>query len=362
MSATRKVVLCFNGSVSTGNNNPDNRLGILASYFMYHPHNSILQIFENCEEENKFHFDGPGADICNNTVSGMTMSKIVGSIAGAIDGHVGMNSIENNLLEAKKILIEQSNQAKKENKVLEIHIFSWSRGGFLAWRLKKELTNMISEHQIRVDSLYMFNIDPVPGGPFDRLRLYWHSNRKDPDIKIYSTTYYSDSGNLNCWPFKKVNTIFFSGLILDEDTHYSKKWVVRGNHEGLAGRSGHERDPNHPEKLAGNTVLWNIVKNSLLKFKSEWRKKIIEEGERSLHESVKQNLVPQYNRGFLSPKTTRTCFIGESKNEFVPITSLAKNMGDLIEGTFPEGKAVDTDTEEKSNILSDPKMELSSKF
>lgn len=330
MISTRKVVLCFNGTFATKNDDQPDLIGsALAYFFMCHPNNTIAKIFNKCEEENKFHFDGPGTDLCSDKSPGFSIGKMLGTIGGFIDGHIGMHGIKNNLAEAKKILIEEGNKAKLENKKLEIHIFSWSRGGFTAWRLKKELSILISEKKLDVESLSLVNIDPVSGGPFDRMRLYWHGKEKEPviDIDVKSVSYYSHSGNLNFWPSTYFNTIFFSALEVDDQRPSQKwlveKWMVNATHEGIVGRSGHEADPNHPEKLAGTTVLWHIIKNSPLKFNNDWKEKILKEGERALNELAQQNLPSQQNRKFLSPGTIKAAFIGEAKNDIPIITTLA---------------------------------------
>lgn len=323
-----RVVFFCDGSMSTRNNTPDNILGRLAASLMHHPNNSILQLFQNCEEQNKYYFDGPGADICSNKTPGLTLSKVVGSIGGAIDGHFGTHGIGNSLKEITEIILKLSDEARKNNKKLEIHVHSWSRGGFLAWKIKKLLAELLEDNRIDVDSLYLINIDPVAGGPFDRFNLWMKSNKKDPNIPIYSITYYSDNGNLKNWPFQ-FNTIFFSGLILDEDHPNAERYIVRVHHEGIVGRSGNEVDPNHPDKLAGEAVLGDIVKKSPLKFAEGWTEIVIKNGERALQETAKQNLVPQTNRAFLSPKTTRTCFLGDQKRDFKPLTELTiTNAGD----------------------------------
>lgn len=316
-----KIVLCFDGTLTSDKNEHTSYIGRIASYFMHYPKNSLWQIFQNCNEKNKYYFAGAGSDLCEEDASISMFTKITGSIIGTIDGHYGVNGIESHLIKIKNIVLKHSVEAKNQNREIELDIFSYSRGGFLAWRLQKELATLMEEHNIPISALNKFEIDPVPGTLFDRLRLFWYGKKQNPTIKINSVTYFSDTGNLNWWPFEKINTIFFSGL-KDENIPDAQTWLVYANHEGINGRLEHR--PDHPENVSSKIVLGHIVENAALEFDATWKKTAIANGKKALNKLAQQKSIAKPSRKFLNGNSLWESLVGKTHENIQPITVLAK--------------------------------------
>lgn len=323
MTRRKNIVFCLDGTYRINNHTPSSWLGHVFKNLMCNPKHTLLQIYNHCEEENKYYFAGPGSEICSNNPS--VLSNIFYSIFGGIDGHIGTHGIENSLQNLISILTHHGNKALDESEEIALTIFSYSRGGFLAWRLKKELSKLITEEKLPIGSLHLYNIDPVPGTFTDRFRLYLHGSKPDPDIQINSTTYFSDTGNLHIWPFSRINTPFFSGL-LEEST---QAWIVKANHEAISGACD-DGDPEHPDILNSKAVLGHIIENCYLKFDCDWKKMVINEGRISLKKCAGHESMFNHKRGYLNANSMWSSFV-PSKKELQPLAAVfdVKNAGDI---------------------------------
>lgn len=329
MSNSRMVVLFLNGTIAIGSEKPDNRLGeLVARYIMFNEKNFIWELFVNCKESEeiiKYHVPGPGTDVCSNKVPGLTVAKLLNTIRGCIDGYIGLHGIWNNLEEIQKLLREQANLAKEKNQKIVLGMYTYSRGGSLGDHVEAWLRNDKNMLEI-IKKVDRFNIDPVAGGPFDRMRrcwyiyLYslWYSSNKTSNLDVLSHTVHSVDGNLHYWPtwwpFTKFNTIFFSGIDYQDNSH-----SVNLNHEEIAGL--HKNGINHQ----ANVVIAHIVNSSQIEFEASWKEKILKDGDESLkflkESTDPKEYLPRNNRKFLSTKSLRSCLFGDVKYS-PPITEV----------------------------------------
>lgn len=332
MSNARDVAIFFDGTWATNKKSPTSLLGQAAAWLMYDDRNFILRLFENCETKHKYFLDGPGTDIVSDSWSPF---KFFNTICAMVDGQIGETGISANLNRVKTYLLKQAGSAKQNTIIL--HAFGWSRGGYTVLLLKTVIAELIQEG-IKIESVYFNCIDPVVGGPIDRLRIPFKSDEY-PITNLHINVYYSHSGNINIWDaFSRylpqryhANTMFFSGFIdsmknknlinyVDGQSfaykHRIKTFIAPANHEGITGKS---LDTN--EKLAGDIVLAHILLKSTLKFKFEWVNAVIENGIQAQVELRKQNVICKNDRKFLS-NSFLGCFIGRVLTEKDAVVSI----------------------------------------
>lgn len=325
MSITRDVAIFFDGTWATNKKSPTSLLGKAASWLMHDDRNFILQLFENCEAEHKYILDGPGTDIVSDSWS---PTKFFKTIAAMVDGQIGEAGIGINLTRVKAYLYEHAG-TKKENTII-LHAFGWSRGGYTVLLLKTVIAELIQEG-IKIEVAYFNCIDPVVGGPIDRLRLPFNATQH-PNTNLYINIYYSHSGNINLWDTCSqylpqryhVNTLFFSAykdnttntnvINFVGDTSYSYKhrinsFIVPANHEGIVGKFIDQK-----EKLAGDIVLAHILLRSTLQFKHGWSNTAIQKGIQAQTELRKLNVTCKNDRKFLNDSLL-SCFIGRNLSE-----------------------------------------------
>lgn len=269
--------------------------------------------------------DGPGTDIA------APQGSLVKSIAALVDGHIGDNGINNNLEKIKHFLIQQSIEAEKAGETLSIFGVGWSRGGFTLCQMRQWLYSQIIDKTMKVETLELYLIDSVLGGPTDRLR-YLFNDRKpsgllSTNVKIHG--YYSHNGNLNLWeillqyfPEKwKFNTPFFSAVMdknsnsiyCHEDKRYRHivtNWLFPATHEALIGRS------NSPvEAWSGDIVLADIVRNlaeQSFAFQEQWQQAILAKGQLALEQLRESRIACLYNRKFLNNESLTNTIFGQS--------------------------------------------------
>jgi hypothetical protein len=277
------VALFFNGTWATSKDAPGP--GFFASQahkVMYNPENIITAMYKHCLCPKKYVFDGPGTDIFDDTSQAFTATNIARSLGGGVAGNVGRNGVTANLNLAIKILKEEY---AKSQKPLDVYLFGWSRGAYTVHLLKKELEALELKGEIKINKIHIGNIDPVPGGPMDRVGLARANpgSKKFDQTKVTSTTYYSDTGNVNVWDSVLkgwVNTPFFSGL--DDETPGATKLVMPGTHEELAGshieKSIGKKGVRESVGLMVRTSMVSSAMDNGLEFDATWRNKVIKAG------------------------------------------------------------------------------------
>ena len=189
-------------------------------------------MYDYCREKHKKIFEGPGTDILDEK-----KPSLISTLAGGIYGGSGINSVKHNLESAKNYLLDLYKTNNKEP--LDIHLFGWSRGAYIVDVLKHAPIDLVKKGQIKIAEIHIHNIDPVPGGPKDRVDLGSSLSTALTSIKITSTTHYSNTGNVEVWDNSKLNYLmnlpFFTAL--DDQTPNAKKYLYEGNHEDVAGHA-----------------------------------------------------------------------------------------------------------------------------
>lgn len=330
MGKIRKIFILANGSVSITQKKHSKKgyLGFfclhnIASWLMFDPQNFINQLAEHCKEERILALDGPGSDIAEENGS------IVKSISAVVDGHIGNNGISANLKKIIQFLEKQAEEAEQVDEALLICGVGWSRGGFILSQMKEWLEQRLMQRKIKIQAIHLHLIDPVVGGPTDRLRYSLKKPSSNPSIPTDITVhnYYSDSGNLHIWeqilryaPKKwQINTPFFSGVIdrtrtktyyINEEqyTHKLFLWLFPATHEALVGKSY-----NQIERWSGNLVLADIIRHLTklnIKLNETWANVMMENGQIALEHMRKLNINCVTNRKYLDFELLSTTMRG----------------------------------------------------
>ncbi|MCF6777938.1 DUF2235 domain-containing protein [Thiotrichales bacterium 19X7-9] len=189
---------------------------------------TIAQLYSESqliEDQSKFYYPGPGTD-----ESGI---GFINWLAGA-SGDMGKYSVEANVNRAYKQICTKLTNLKDGEK-LDLQCIGWSRGGVTVDRLMYRLhSNLPLELKNKLDIILCNKIDPVPGGVFDRgdkVRNLVRLNESDEFTKkVFSFTYYSDTGSLNSTSLLKDN---FSALY--DPNYQSNQYAFPANHEEIAG-------------------------------------------------------------------------------------------------------------------------------
>ncbi len=316
-----QLVLCFDGT-----------FGSLAD-----KNNSIVNLFQHCTlpGANKFYFQGPGTDatdaLPNNAywisnVARKAKNTVTGMMAGLDGSQIGTHSVAANLSKALVHIKQNIIDAQRENKPLQLYLFGWSRGGYTALLLLKEIKELIKTMKVAGEintdqneddllaGIYMDNIDPVPGGPTDRLYLSHYSQFKHPTVPIIYKARLSDTGNMPKYEsirpefLANRNMPFFS-LLFDSNlnTSTSHQFIFPLTHGDIASIGNTNPDLNDMKSSLSRVVFADMVLTAKLhglSFDPEWEKTIIEEGFTCLKQCegyFERNPI-QTNRGFLTYK------------------------------------------------------------
>jgi hypothetical protein len=147
---------------------------------------------------------------------------------------------------------------------------------------------------------------------------------EDPkDIILNSTSYYSDTGNIDLWDSLfpiKINMPICAPL--DDDTENAEKFLLRGNHEDLAGHSRGLNDPKHIKRIVGDIVIANIIYRSSLMgihFDIEWKNDIVLRGTHAMKTYCASGVKPLRTRNFLSTDQKINCFFCKSSSEILKL-------------------------------------------
>ncbi len=310
VTRTRQVAIFINGTLAVSKHEDESLsvLNRLATWLMYNDKNYINQLAEHCECPHKLCLDGPGTDLASQP---WTVSTLFHTIGGAIYGHVGNNGIQATLTKLENFLIAQSAAAQEQQEILEVHAFSWSRGGIVGSLLKQTIKKL----NLDIATIDLTLIDPVAGGPFDRIKLPFLFG-DEPETNINVRTYYSHSGNTNVWDdavthlprFMRANNIFFSAFKDPTSNkrsrghknyeHHQEVLMVPANHQGINGIARNER-----EALAGQAVLAHILTRSTLPFDKEWQSAAIKTGLKAQCTLRELNVKIQEDRKMLSTRS-----------------------------------------------------------
>ncbi len=218
----KNFFICFDGTWANKNYQSLTRYSPLTA-----KNSIVVQLYEESplKEEDKLYFAGPGTD--ENGIG------VINWIAG-LSGDMGKYSVNENVKHAYDRLSEKLRSLKVGEK-FNLQIIGWSRGGVAVDRflslLAKELPEDLKD---KIDIIVCNKIDPVPGGVFDRGdKITQLANLGEIDNftkKIFSFTYYSDTGALNLTSLLIDN---FSALY--DPNHQSTKYAFPANHEQIAG-------------------------------------------------------------------------------------------------------------------------------
>lgn len=178
---------------------------------------------------------------------------------------------ENNWYANTDKALQYIRQIASEKESITIFIYGWSRGAVSGFAFLNKLANdTFCRAKIRL--CYIFAIDPVPGGPSDRLQnpnqFNFYSLPPKESLTCEKIVYYSDSGNVPEIDTRLFNTPCFSGLYIeDERLSY---YAFRANHEEIAGnnlgialQSSFEERLNNPAFITALLVYYSIIKKSI---------------------------------------------------------------------------------------------------
>src|SRR5438552_525648 len=120
-----RAALFFNGTWSSSQKTAPKTFVAkqLHQRLLYNPTNSIIEMYDHCREKHKKIFEGPGTDILDKK-----NPSLIGTLTGGIYGGAGINSVKNNLENAKTYLLDL--YKTNNQKPLDIHLFGWSRGAY----------------------------------------------------------------------------------------------------------------------------------------------------------------------------------------------------------------------------------------
>lgn len=335
MTRTRQLAIFINGTLSVSKpQDPSlSYLNQLAAWLMYYKNNTINQLAEHCLCTHKLCLDGPGSELASQP---WTLNTLFNTIGGSIYGHVGENGIQAALTKLENFLKAQYCAAQAAQQSLEIHAFAWSRGGIVGSLLKQAVKKL----NLDIANIELTLIDPVAGGPLDRLKLPYLFG-DEPETNINIRAYYSHSGNMNVWDaavtrlpkFMRANNIFFSAFqdptcnkrISGYKTyeHHQEIFMVPANHQGINGIARNEI-----EALAGQAVLAHILTHTSLDFDETWQSAAIKEGSQAQNTLRGLNVQLQQDRKMLSNHSWMHSLWG----------STMQNMRSLVDVEMPTTK------------------------
>ena len=280
--------------------------------------NTIANLYKHCSEDYKLILDGPGTDIYNPSPYSASdlrqlpdlIKKVSGSLFGGLSGAIG----ENNWYANTDKALQYIRQIAREKESLTIFIYGWSRGAVSSFAFINKLAND-TFCRTKIHLCYIFAIDPVPGGPTDRLQKLsqfdFYSLPPKESLNCEGIVYYSDSGNVPIVDTRLFNTPCFSGLYIeDERLSY---YAFRANHEEIAGKNlgislqnSFEEHLGNPAFIAALLVYYSIIKKSInrgVKFARPLQTKI---------EAGAQALLQYYNEIFLNHPDSARKFISRN--------------------------------------------------
>lgn len=372
----KKACIFLNGTSATSKKTPITRIQRWLHPLMFNQHNIITELHRNCREANTLNLDGPGTDIFreNHHRLSDTLQGVVTTLAGALSGNRGKNSVWNNLETIKTFLIDQSKDLGTMDE-LQLDVFGWSRGGYTALLVKNALSELRKEGKIRKDikiSLHIYAIDPVPGGPDDR----FHLPKISPFNEIETTThiYYSDTGNLNIFDKAKTywtqwldhfhadskknqsaqdmqgkngfNIPFFSSI-----DHEAEKYLFKANHEEVAGKSRHIDGT--LGQYVGDIIIADILGDSSAngtEFRKQWQRDTLEQGEQAIAEYINLKPKPANNRKYLDPHNGHR-FFGKDQQDVKNLVDVGASNNDENLLTRRRHQRIDAIVKQMGEIL-----------
>ena len=301
----QKIFMCFDGTWA----NKDYQSFVYN--FLTAKDSTIAQLYSESqliEKKSKFYYPGPGTD--ENGIG------IKNWVAG-VSGDTGKYSVTENVNRAYNKISNKLTHLKYGEK-LDLQCIGWSRGGVTVDRLMSRLHRDLNpELKNKLDIILCNKIDPVPGGFFDRgdkvrgLKILKHSD--EFTRKVFSYTYYSDTGALNATSLLKDN---FSALY--DINCQSMQYAFPANHEKIAGIEDDTGSSEIIKDHIKSTARYHEIQN---KYSTEYTK------------SYKKISFPQSicNRGFLRPDESDHY----RYNRIIGAPGLTKDM--LKELTTPQG-------------------------
>lgn len=114
---TVNVCLFIDGTFTTNNPEQQSLLGKIMVKPAYGKEgNHIVNFFENCEEEIKAYYKGPGSDVFNDDDKRSGVKKLFSTLLGCVNGHWSNTSVVNSAAECIKLIRETCAKARAEGK------------------------------------------------------------------------------------------------------------------------------------------------------------------------------------------------------------------------------------------------------